>query len=44
MSENAYHKNKIALFPLQIVLFPDEQIPLHIFEDRYKLMVHDCLK
>ncbi len=44
MSENAYYKNKIALFPLKIVLFPDEQIPLHIFEDRYKQMIRDCLQ
>ena len=42
MSENTHQKNKIALFPLKIVLFPDEQIPLHIFEDRYKQMIHDC--
>lgn len=44
MSENTSQNNKIALFPLEIVLFPDEQIPLHIFEDRYKKMIHDCLQ
>lgn len=33
----------IPLFPLQIVLFPDEVLPLHIFEERYKQMIADCL-
>jgi Lon protease-like protein len=26
-----------------VVLFPDARIPLHIFEERYKLMVQRCL-
>ncbi|HEY2013706.1 MAG TPA: LON peptidase substrate-binding domain-containing protein, partial [Bryobacteraceae bacterium] len=29
----------IPLFPLQVVVFPRTQLPLHIFEDRYKEMV-----
>ena len=33
----------IPLFPLEIVLFPDEILPLHIFEDRYKQMIAECL-
>jgi ATP-dependent Lon protease len=33
-----------ALFPLpNLVLFPGVVVPLHIFEDRYKLMVNDCI-
>jgi Lon protease-like protein len=32
------------LFPLGIVLLPEEIVPLHIFEDRYKLMVGECLE
>jgi Lon protease-like protein len=32
------------LFPLGIVLLPEEVVPLHIFEDRYKLMVAECLE
>ena len=32
------------LFPLGIVLLPEEVVPLHIFEDRYKLMVGECLE
>ena len=33
----------IPLFPLSTVLFPNTTIPLHIFEERYKLMLQDCL-
>ncbi len=35
---------KIALFPLDIVLFPGSLLPLHIFEDRYKEMIAVCLE
>jgi Lon protease-like protein len=34
----------IPLFPLEIVLFPDLPLPLHIFEERYKTMIADCLQ
>lgn len=34
----------IPLFPLPIIIFPDERLPLHIFEPRYKLMIQRCLK
>ena len=34
----------IPLFPLNVVLFPGEQLPLHIFEPRYRQMVRDCLE
>lgn len=37
-------KNKIPLFPLNIVLLPETPLPLHIFEERYKEMINDCLK
>lgn len=33
----------IPLFPLNVVLFPEGRLPLHIFEDRYKLMVQRCI-
>jgi len=33
----------IPLFPLNVVLFPHQPLPLHIFAPRYKLMVRDCL-
>jgi Lon protease-like protein len=31
------------LFPLGIVALPGEVVPLHIFEERYKAMIADCL-
>ena len=33
----------MGLFPLGIVLLPGEVVPLHIFEDRYKLLVRERL-
>jgi Lon protease-like protein len=32
------------MFPLGTVLFPHAIIPLHIFEPRYRVLVHDCLR
>lgn len=32
---------ELALFPLQIVVFPSEEVPLHIFEPRYRQLVKD---
>jgi uncharacterized protein len=37
------HKTNIPLFPLNVVLFPGMMLPLHIFEDRYKAMIKECL-
>jgi Lon protease-like protein len=34
----------LPLFPLEIVLLPDEPLPLHIFEERYKEMIGACLR
>ena len=34
---------KIPIFPLRSVLCPGVALPLHIFEDRYRLMVERCL-
>jgi len=31
------------LFPLGLVALPTEAVPLHIFEDRYKLMISECI-
>jgi Lon protease-like protein len=36
--------DRIPLFPLNVVLLPGEQLPLHIFEPRYRRMVHECLE
>ena len=33
----------IPLFPLGLVLLPQMPLPLHIFEERYKLMIGECL-
>ncbi|HKP17081.1 MAG TPA: LON peptidase substrate-binding domain-containing protein [Gaiellaceae bacterium] len=35
---------EIGLFPLELVLLPTERVPLHIFEDRYKELIHECLE
>ncbi len=32
----------LPLFPLQLVAYPGERIPLHIFEDRYQQLINDC--
>ncbi len=32
----------LAQFPLQVVVFPGESIPLHIFEPRYRELMADC--
>ena len=34
---------RIPLFPLDVVLFPGAALPLHIFEERYREMVGECL-
>jgi Lon protease-like protein len=34
---------KIPLFPLGLVLLPQMPLPLHIFEERYTLMIGECL-
>ena len=33
----------MPLFPLEVVLFPDAPLPLHIFEPRYKEMIRQLL-
>jgi len=37
-------KIKIPLFPLNIVVFPYEKVPLHIFEPRYKKMISESIE
>ena len=34
---------KLKLFPLNLVALPYKIIPLHIFEERYKKMIKDCI-
>ena len=35
---------RFPLFPLGLVLIPHELVPLHIFEERYKLMIGECME
>jgi Lon protease-like protein len=37
-------RNTIPLFPLGLVLLPQMPLPLNIFEERYKLMIGECLE
>ena len=39
----AEETERLALFPLGLVLLPRELVPLHIFEDRYRTMIGECL-
>jgi Lon protease-like protein len=34
---------RLPMFPLSAVLFPYASMPLHVFEPRYRALVHDCL-
>jgi Lon protease-like protein len=34
----------LPLFPLELVLLPEEPLPLHIFEERYREMIGECLR
>jgi Lon protease-like protein len=36
-------ETRIPLFPLGLVLLPEMLLPLHIFEERYKRMISECL-
>ncbi|NWG28831.1 MAG: LON peptidase substrate-binding domain-containing protein [Ignavibacteriaceae bacterium] len=36
--------NRIPLFPLELVIFPESKYPLYIFEERYKILIGECLK
>ena len=35
---------ELPLFPLNLVLFPGMRLPLHIFEERYKTMITNCIE
>jgi Lon protease-like protein len=36
--------SELGLFPLPLVLLPTELVPLHIFEERYKELIGECLE
>ncbi len=33
----------LPFFPLKLVAFPEEQLNLHIFEERYKQLINECV-
>ncbi len=35
--------NFVPIFPLEIVVYPGEQLNLHIFEERYKQLITECI-
>ena len=35
---------RLPMFPLGMVLLPSAGLPLHVFEPRYRALVHDCLQ
>lgn len=37
-------EEKIPLFPLGVVLLPGMDLPLHIFEERYKVLIGQCIE
>ena len=36
--------NFIPIFPLGIIVYPGEDLNLHIFEPRYKQLIHECFE
>ena len=34
---------QIPIFPIALVIFPNSRYPLHIFEERYKILINKCL-
>lgn len=34
--------NTLPLFPLKMVVFPSEEVNLHIFEPRYRQLINEC--
>lgn len=37
-------EHQLPIFPLDLVLFPGGIVPLHIFEERYQMMIELCLE
>ena len=40
----SYTIRNLPLFPLEVVLFPGSLLPLHIFEERYKTLINECIQ
>lgn len=43
MTSHELPSHILPLFPLNVVLFPQSQLPLHIFEERYKTLISECI-
>lgn len=41
---NLHDTTRLPLFPLGTVMFPGATLTLHIFEERYRLMIGQCLE
>lgn len=37
-------ESALPIFPLGVVLYPNEQLPLHIFEPKYREMIARCIE
>jgi Lon protease-like protein len=35
---------RLPLFPLQVVMLPGARLPLHIFEERYRTLINECVR
>ena len=44
MTNRQQQATNLPLFHLNVVLFPGNILPLHIFEERYRSMIHECLQ
>lgn len=44
-ASDTQHGTQVALFPIpNVVAFPGNNLPLHVFEPRYRKLVHDCVE
>jgi Lon protease-like protein len=43
-NESSHAIYSLPLFPLHFVLFPNYPLQLHIFEDRYRAMISECIE
>ncbi|GAB4001398.1 LON peptidase substrate-binding domain-containing protein [Spirosoma daeguense] len=37
-------EKKLSLFPLNLIVYPGEDLNLHIFEPRYRQLINECLE
>ena len=44
MTGNGERTVDLRLFPLNSVLFPGMRMPLHIYEERYRVMIRECVE